>query len=52
MTDRGLRRSILGVSLGGALLVAALGVLFWRVLPSPVPALAHGGHTCTDARPY
>ena len=50
MSDTALRRSILGVAVGGALLVAALGVLFWRVLPSPVPP--HGGHTFTDARPY
>jgi peptidoglycan-N-acetylglucosamine deacetylase len=52
MSDRALRRSILGVVVAGALLVGALGVLFWRVLPSPVPALAHGGHTFTDAKPY
>ena len=50
MSDRNLRRSILGVTVGGALLVLALGVLFWRVLPSPVPA--HAGHTFTDAKPY
>jgi hypothetical protein len=50
MTDRTLRRSILGVTIAGALLVGALAVLFWRVLPSPVPA--HAGHTFTDAKPY
>src|SRR3954462_14977060 len=52
MSDAALRRSILGVVIAATLLVAALGVLFWRVLPSPVPALAHGGHTFTDAKPY
>jgi peptidoglycan/xylan/chitin deacetylase (PgdA/CDA1 family) len=50
MSDRSLRRSILGVTVGGALLVGALSVLFWRVLPSPVPA--HAGRVFTDARPY
>ncbi|MDB4886139.1 MAG: hypothetical protein JWN79_1577, partial [Gemmatimonadetes bacterium] len=50
MTDQSLRRSILGVSVGAVLLIAALGVLFWRVLPSPVPA--HAGRVFTDARPY
>ena len=50
MSDRALRRSILGVTIAGALLVGALAVLFWRVLPSPLPV--HAGHTFTDAKPY
>ena len=50
MTDRSLRRSLLGISVLGALLFAALGVLFWRVLPSPIPVA--GGRTFTNARPF
>jgi peptidoglycan/xylan/chitin deacetylase (PgdA/CDA1 family) len=48
MTDRSLQRGLLGVALGGTALLVALGVIFWRTLPSITP----GEHPFKDAKPF
>lgn len=48
MTDRSLQRGLLGVVLGGSVLLVALGVVFWRTLPSMNVA----GHPFKDAKPF
>jgi peptidoglycan/xylan/chitin deacetylase (PgdA/CDA1 family) len=43
------RRNLLLVSIGGLLLLVALGVVFWRSLP---PMFPPGAHAFKDARPF